>query len=393
MLDDEALLAADPSAKSLIDSGVPRQEVIAGLRGQASGDASAAATPFAAAVITPPSVEELAVAENRKMVLRALDSKISKQDAPSALAAIELALKLVTNIISHPSEPKYKKFRANNPAISQKLLRCPGGQVNTTRALQEKGLVPFTHAHASHDEGVVHAAWQDLILALGFRTKVVEFEEQWVADDGPLLMRTLAECTPLLENYRDLERKKVRSRDTLRSLYYIHGTPIVTSRLSGHRSIETRSNVRRSWPTATTSGYERWPPSRRIRRTGGACCPPLAWLSSMALSAMAATRRLGTRAWLVCVADAGGQGLASPRKVCGSCTGLMCVASCVSTVDMQGKGEDAGASPRGGCPPRRAASARDRRQYRPNLRAVLGQHHAAVDSASCALLVRICNRR
>jgi len=177
MLDDEALLAADPSAKSLIDSGVPRQEVIAGLRGQASGDASAAATPFAAAVITPPSVEELAVAENRKMVLRALDSKISKQDAPSALAAIELALKLVTNIISQPSEPKYKKFRANNPAISQKLLRCPGGQ--------------------------------DLILALGFRTKVVEFEEQWVADDGPLLMRTLAECTPLLENYRDLERKKI----------------------------------------------------------------------------------------------------------------------------------------------------------------------------------------
>lgn len=64
----------------------------------------------------------------------------------------------------------------------------------------------------------MRAAWQDLILALGFRTKVVEFEEHWIADDGPLLMRTLAECTPLLENYRDLERKKVRSKGTLCSL-------------------------------------------------------------------------------------------------------------------------------------------------------------------------------
>ena len=72
---------------------------------------------------------DCSVAENRKLVLRALDSKISQQDDGVALAAIELALKIINNIISHPSDPKYKKIRANNPAISQKLIRCPGGQV------------------------------------------------------------------------------------------------------------------------------------------------------------------------------------------------------------------------------------------------------------------------
>uniref|UniRef100_A0A7S2I9J7 PUB domain-containing protein n=1 Tax=Haptolina brevifila TaxID=156173 RepID=A0A7S2I9J7_9EUKA len=135
---------------------------------------SLAGAPVKPIIVTP---DDLAVAENRKLVLRALDSKISQQDDGVALAAIELALKIINNIISHPSDPKYKKIRANNPAISQKLIRCPGGQ--------------------------------DLLLALGFHVKVFEFEEHWMADEGPLLMRTLAESTQVLENYRDLARKKI----------------------------------------------------------------------------------------------------------------------------------------------------------------------------------------
>ena len=81
----------------------------------------------------------------RRRVVRALDAKVTQQDDATALAAIETATKLVNNILQNPSEPKYRRVRSNNPSISKKLLHCPGGQ--------------------------------DLMLALGFRTKVIEFEE------------------------------------------------------------------------------------------------------------------------------------------------------------------------------------------------------------------------
>ena len=55
-----------------------------------------------------------------------------------------MALKLTANILDQPSEPKFRRFRSNNPSISKKLLRCPGGQ--------------------------------DLLIALGFRTKVITLQ-------------------------------------------------------------------------------------------------------------------------------------------------------------------------------------------------------------------------
>ena len=130
-----------------------------------------------APVIQPPSADDEAVANNRKLVARACDTKISQQDAPTALAALELLLKLTNNIIANPSEPKYRRFRSNNPKISQTILRCPGGQ--------------------------------DVLVALGFRTKVMEFEEHWIAEETSVLMRTLAEAATVLENYCGLERTKV----------------------------------------------------------------------------------------------------------------------------------------------------------------------------------------
>ena len=147
---------------------------VAGTAGDAESSAPAL---YVAPVIPARTPDDETVSEARKMVVRTLDTKISQQDPATALAAIELALKLTNNIISNPSEGKYRQFRSNNPRISQGLLRCPGGK--------------------------------DLLIALGFRTKVLEFEEHWVAEETPILMRTLGEATTALENYRDLERKKV----------------------------------------------------------------------------------------------------------------------------------------------------------------------------------------
>ena len=155
----------------------------------ASSSLDDAAPPPAPMMVSPPipvpSSADLGVAENRKLVVRALDSKISQQDAPTALTAIETVLKLASNILEQPSEPKYRKFRASNPGISKKVLACPGGQ--------------------------------DLLIALGFRTQVFEFEEHWVAEDGPLLMRTLAEATQSLEHYRELARKQIERAAKLRT--------------------------------------------------------------------------------------------------------------------------------------------------------------------------------
>ena len=134
-----------------------------------------------------------------RKVLRTLDSRICEQDESTALAAIETALKLVSNILDHPSEPKFRKFRANNPGISKKLLSCPGGQ--------------------------------DLLVALGFRVKVIEFEECWIADETSLMMRSLAEASQALDRYRELTRVKLERnaklrREKLANMNEERGTPL-----------------------------------------------------------------------------------------------------------------------------------------------------------------------
>ena len=127
--------------------------------------------------IAAPTAEDIVVQEARKKVLRALDSKVTQQDDATALAAIETCLKLVNNIVANPMEPKFRKIRANNPGFSKKVLRCPGGQ--------------------------------DLLLGLGFRTKVMEFEEMWVVEEDPVLHRALAEGAVVLERYLSLTREKI----------------------------------------------------------------------------------------------------------------------------------------------------------------------------------------
>ena len=130
------------------------------------------------------STSEGVVDAMRKLVVRALDAKITQQDDPTALAAIETALKLCSNIVAHPGEEKYRRFRSNNVGISKKLLNCPGGQ--------------------------------DLLIALGFRTKVMEFEEWWTIDEGQPLAQTMAEGCMALERYRELVRVRLERNVKLR---------------------------------------------------------------------------------------------------------------------------------------------------------------------------------
>eukprot|EP00316_Scyphosphaera_apsteinii_P016504 CAMPEP_0119313780 /NCGR_PEP_ID=MMETSP1333-20130426/30374_1 /TAXON_ID=418940 /ORGANISM="Scyphosphaera apsteinii, Strain RCC1455" /LENGTH=190 /DNA_ID=CAMNT_0007318715 /DNA_START=29 /DNA_END=598 /DNA_ORIENTATION=+ len=121
---------------------------------------------------TFPTAEEFAVADARKLVLRALDTKVSQQETSSALQAVRLALKLVGNIVDHPTEPKYQQFKSSNQAISVKLLRVPG--------------------------------MTELLVAAGFRTKVVEFQEHWVADVSEQGLRVLKTTHDGLSQYEQL---------------------------------------------------------------------------------------------------------------------------------------------------------------------------------------------
>ena len=142
-----------------------------------AADGASAQLQQLAPPITAPTADDISVQESRKKVLRALDAKITNQDDPTALACIETALKLVNNVVQNPSEPKYRRIRSNNPAVSKRLLRCPGGQ--------------------------------DLLLGLGFRTKVMEFEEMWIVEEATTMQRVLSEGAIVLERYLSLTREKI----------------------------------------------------------------------------------------------------------------------------------------------------------------------------------------
>lgn len=101
--------------------------------------------------------------------MRILDTKLSQQDAPSALQALRLALKLVSNLLEHPDDPKFHKFKSSNPTVSSKLFRVPGGP--------------------------------ELVRAMGFRPLVIEFEEWFQADVSAFGIRVLREAQDGLSRY------------------------------------------------------------------------------------------------------------------------------------------------------------------------------------------------
>ena len=149
----------------------------------APSEGSAAPTLYAAPVITPPTPEELRLAEARKQMLRALDTKITQEDDATALAAIELLEKLVSNILTHPDEPKYREFKASNPTISKKLLKVPGGL--------------------------------EFLNAAGFSTKVVQFEEIWQLHGSGLELAVLEHAQEGLARYKALVHERLQRRSML----------------------------------------------------------------------------------------------------------------------------------------------------------------------------------
>jgi hypothetical protein len=124
------------------------------------------------------------VSDARKLVLRTLDTKISQQEGPGALQAITLADKLAANIIGNPSDPRFQKIRANNPSISRKLLHSPGGT--------------------------------ELLLAMGFRTMVADFEEYWVVEATPVELRILSEAREVMAHYSGLIEARLQQAQRLR---------------------------------------------------------------------------------------------------------------------------------------------------------------------------------
>ena len=132
-----------------------------------------------------PSAEDLRVAEQRKLVLRAIDTKVCQQDDASALGALRTARMLAVNILEHPDEPKYHRFKSSNASIHRKLLGCPGGR--------------------------------ELIRAMLFGTSVVTFEEWWVADTSPFGMRVLGEARELIARYEGIVAAAVEKREAERA--------------------------------------------------------------------------------------------------------------------------------------------------------------------------------
>ena len=144
---------------------------------------AAAPTLYAAPIIAPPTPEELRLAEARKQMLRALDTKITQEDDATALAAIELLERLVSNILTHPDEPKYREFKASNPAISKKLLKVPGGM--------------------------------EFVNAAGFSTKVVQFEEIWQLHGSGIELTVLEHAQEGLARYKALVHERLQRRSML----------------------------------------------------------------------------------------------------------------------------------------------------------------------------------
>jgi len=132
-------------------------------------DAALPALPYAALPVASIDPYEVECTNARKLVLRALDTKIAQQDDAAALGAIRLALKLATNVIEHPDEPKYSRVKATSQALQRNLTRVPGGQ--------------------------------ELLVAMGFRTTVHLFEEHWSVEVTPLSLRVLEVAAAGLAHY------------------------------------------------------------------------------------------------------------------------------------------------------------------------------------------------
>ena len=64
--------------------------------------------------------------------------------------ALATAVKVVSNILSHPSEPKYRRLRLTNAALQQKLLGRTGGEALLLRGLGRDVSMTCPSTHLRH---------------------------------------------------------------------------------------------------------------------------------------------------------------------------------------------------------------------------------------------------
>ena len=107
------------------------------------------------------------------LLLRLLDNYFSSHDPlPQKLTCLQTLTKILENIVQQPDELKFRSLKARNQKLKQEVLQCPGADL--------------------------------ILLEIGFRKKVKDFEEYYVLEDvSPVY------AYEQVKRYRDLMEKAV----------------------------------------------------------------------------------------------------------------------------------------------------------------------------------------
>ncbi|KXS20256.1 hypothetical protein M427DRAFT_52497 [Gonapodya prolifera JEL478] len=127
---------------------------------QSPANAAPSSTQTAAvAVSLPQDGSTQTSAQFEQLVRRLLTSTIIRDNPPAVYApCLATVLKIVSNILENPDDPKFRLVKARNPAFQRAVVACRGGT--------------------------------DLLTLTGFLKRVKDFEEYWT-------WSTDAECRPL----------------------------------------------------------------------------------------------------------------------------------------------------------------------------------------------------
>ncbi|KAJ3058326.1 hypothetical protein HK102_010566 [Quaeritorhiza haematococci] len=102
---------------------------------------------------------------------RLVDSRILRDNLPAqSLSTLTTLHKILSNILSHPSEPKYRKLRGRNKLVHDSILSVLGGE--------------------------------EALIAVGFLKRVEQFEEYFVlVGEGGQGLEKVKVARDILEEY------------------------------------------------------------------------------------------------------------------------------------------------------------------------------------------------
>jgi len=147
---------------------------------------------------------------------------------PSRLAVVfcETLIKILTNIVDHPADEKYRSLKCNNPAIRQKVLECRGAD--------------------------------ELLKSTGWRTIVIDMAEVLIfeGDNYDLLRSVIAKLTKLQGTLQAKHAGQKPCDDGERQL--------VLRRLEEDR----RARAERALPREASSASPTTDPRRRVSGAG-----------------------------------------------------------------------------------------------------------------------------